>query len=115
MRLREGWDAVQATMRGYSRPVGALFAIAYPKSADGERVEVGLPFPQQVDKARDQDGGKVLQALTAAVAEALGRPAQVSVVLWTELGNTGHVPSSRPARSHLVEEALKQGAEPINE
>ena len=55
------------------------------------------------------------QALTAAVAEALGRPAQVSVVLWTELGNTGHVPSSRPARSHLVEEALKQGAEPINE
>ena len=115
VRLREGWDAVQATMRGYSRPVGALFAIAYPKSADGDRVEVGLPFPQQVDKARDQDGGKVLQALTAAVAEALGRPAQVGVVLWAELGNTGHVPSARPARSHLVDEALKQGAEPISE
>ena len=115
VRLREGWDGVQATMRGYSRPVGALFAIAYPKSADGDRVEVGLPFPQQVDKARDQDGGKVLQALTAAVVEALGRPAQVGVVLWTELGNTGHVPSARPVRSHLVEEALKQGAEPISE
>lgn len=113
MRLREGWDAVQAAMRGYSRPVGALFAIAYPKAADGERVEVGLPFPQQVDKARDQDGGKVLQALTAAVTETLGHPAQVSVVLWAELANTGNVPSARPARSHLVEEALKQGAEPI--
>jgi len=113
--LRERWDAVQATMRGYSRPVGALFAIAYPKSADGERVEVGLPFQQQVDKARDQDGGKVLQTLTTAVTEALGHPVQVSVVLWAELGNTGHVPSARPTRSHLVEEALKQGAEPIGE
>lgn len=102
-------------MRGYSRPVGALFAIAYPKSADGERVEVGLPFQQQVDKARDQDGGKVLQTLTTAVTGALGHPAQVSVVLWAELGNTGHVPSARPARSHLVEEALRQGAEPIGE
>jgi len=113
--LRERWDAVQATMRGYSRPVGALFAIAYPKAADGERVEVGLPFQQQVDKARDQDGGKVLQTLTTAVAGALGRPVQVNVVLWSELGNTGHVPSARPTRSHLVEEALKQGAEPIGE
>ena len=113
--LRERWDAVQATMRGYSRPVGALFAIAYPKSADGEQVEVGLPFQQQVDKARDQDGGKVLQTLTAAVTEALDHPAQVSVVLWSELGNTGHVPSARPTRSHLVEEALKQGAEAIGE
>ena len=113
--LRERWDAVQATMRGYSRPVGALFAIAYPKSADGEQVEVGLPFQQQVDKARDQDGGKVLQTLTAAVTEALDHPAQVSVVLWSELGNTGHVPSARPTWSHLVEEALKQGAEAIGE
>lgn len=114
-RLRERWDAVQAAMRGYSRPVGALFAIAYPKSADADQVEVGLPFQQQVDKARGQDGGKVLQALAGAVAEALGHPVQVGVVLWAELGNTGHVPSARPARSHLVEEALKQGAEPISE
>ena len=102
-------------MRAYSRPVGALFAIAYPKSADGERVEVGIAFQQHVDKARDQDGGKVLQTLTAAIAEALGHPVQVNVVLWTELGNTGNVPSARPARSHLVEEAMKQGAERIGE
>ena len=113
--LREHWSEVQETMRAYSRPVGALFAIAYPKSADGERVEVGIAFQQHVDKARDQDGGKVLQTLTAAIAEALGHPVQVNVVLWTELGNTGNVPSARPARSHLVEEAMKQGAERIGE
>ena len=115
VRLRERWDAVQAAMRAYSRPVGALFAIAYPKSADGGRAEVGIAFPQHVEKARSQDGGKVFAALTAAITEALGHPVQVDVVLWPELGNTGNVPTARPARSHLVEEALKQGAEPIRE
>ncbi len=115
MALRERWSQVQEAMRAYSRPVGALFAIAYPKSADGQRVEVGIAFQQHVDKARDQDGGRVLQTLTAAITEALGHPVQVSVVLWAELGNTGNVPTARPARSHLVEEALKQGAEPISE
>ena len=102
-------------MRTYSRPVGALFTIAYPKSADGQRVAVGLPHPPQVEKAQNQDGGKVLQALTAAVTEALGHAVEVSVVHWPELGNTGNVPSARPARSHLIEEAMKQGAEPISE
>ena len=113
--LKEHWAQVQEAMRAYSRPVGALFAIAYPKSADAGRVEVGLPHAPQVEKARNQDGGKVLHALTAAITEALGHAVEVDVVLWSELGNTGNVPTARPTRSHLVEEALKQGAEPINE
>ena len=112
--LKERWRQVQEAMRAYSRPVGALFAIAYPKSADGHRVEVGLPHPPQVEKAQNQDGGKVLQALVVAVTEALGHAVEVSVVHWPALGNTGNVPSARPARSHLIEEAMKQGAEPIS-
>lgn len=113
--LKERWSQVQEAMRAYSRPVGALFTIAYPKSADGQRVAVGLPHAPQVEKAQNQDGGKVLQALKAAVTEALGHSVEVSVVHWPELGNTGNVPSARPARSHLIEEAMKQGAEPISE
>ncbi|RLT36559.1 MAG: DNA polymerase III subunit gamma/tau [Chloroflexi bacterium] len=113
--LKERWSQVQEAMRAYSRPVGALFTIAYPKSADGQRVAVGLPHPPQVEKAQNQDGGKVLQALTAAVTEALGHAVEVNVVHWPELGNTGNVPSARPALSHLIEEAMKQGAEPISE
>ena len=58
----------------------------------------------------------MMQAIRDVVIEIVGRPIEVELVLWEELRQSGTTtPPARPAgASHLLDEALKQGARPAD-
>ena len=120
---RDKWDAIRENARGRYFKAGPLLRQAHIKSAGVDQIEVGFQFRALLDKA--QEDPKVLVAIREAATELLGRPVQIVPVLWEELQQAATAPAaaaaptgaSRPAPSggHLLEEALKFGAVPVEE
>ena len=117
LRVRERWDEIIAAVRRLDRLAGPLVSEpsrAYPKEVMGGKLHLGFLFPAHAERA-----GRFTESIAKAIAEVLGAPMQVVAVLWPELESAGTGPSAKsasavPKASHLVEEALKQGARPID-
>jgi len=118
-RVRERWEEVVAAAQRIDKRtekmVGALLresSRAFPKDVAGGVLQLGFLFPGQRDSA-----AKILDVLQRAIAEVLGVPMTVVGVHWPELANAGTAaaPKRPAAKSHLVEEALKHGARPIED
>jgi DNA polymerase-3 subunit gamma/tau len=118
--LRGKWDAIRESARKRSLRAGAILnSRCYIKTFDGDTVEVGFRFPAHVEQAKTLEDGQAMQAIQDAVIEAAGREVEVVPVLWAELEQTTGSPSAARGSSadggHLVEEALKLGAERVQE
>jgi len=113
--LRSKWGGIRETVRKRSQKAGALLNTACDiKSFDGERVELGFRFATHVQKA--QEDPKVMQAIREAVAEAVGHPVQVVPVVWEAMQQAAAPPPVPQSRGgHLLEEALRFGAVPVDE
>ncbi len=110
-QLRAAWDQVRDAVNTQDKKAGALLnKVSYARSVEGDRVEIGFVSRPLMEIAQ---GPGVLQRIGEAVGHGLGRPVQVVPVLWEELRDAGGGPPSQPRSSHLVDEALKQGAELI--
>jgi hypothetical protein len=112
-RVRAGWDEIRDAVNAQDKKAGALLnKVSYARSVEGDRVEIGFVSRPLMEIAQ---GPGVLQKISEAVGHTLGRPVQVVPVLWEELRTAGGGPPSQPRPSHLVDEALKQGAELVAE
>ena len=115
-RVRERWDEIVAAVRRVDRPAGALIgesSRAFPQDVAGGVLHLGFLFPAHVDR-----GVRVAEIIARAIAEVLGAPMQVIAVHWPELASAGTGPATKsavaaPKASHLAEEAMKHGAQPI--
>ena len=120
-QVRARWEEITVAARRMdkraSAMVGALLSEpsrAFPKEVTGGVLHLGFLYAGQVDLAV-----KIADVLTRAISEVLGTPMQVMGVHWPELASAGTAPAAKPAGSapkgsHLVEEALKLGAQPID-
>jgi DNA polymerase-3 subunit gamma/tau len=118
VELRASWESIREQARKRNLRAGALLnSQCFIRRFDGDTVEIGFRFPAHVDQMRTLDSGNVMTAITEAVSAAVGRSVEVVPVLWEELSRAAQAASmSRPnAGGHLVEEALKLGAERITE
>ncbi|MGE3855939.1 MAG: DNA polymerase III subunit gamma/tau [Dehalococcoidia bacterium] len=114
--IRERWEDIVAAVRRIDRPAGALISDpsrAFPKDVTGGVLHLGFQFPAHVELST-----KWLEVYGRAVAEVIGAPLRVMGVHWPELASAGTGPAPRrastpPRASHLVEEALKHGAQPL--
>ena len=114
--VRSKWAAIVESARRIDVRVAALISDsdrAYPKAVTGGVLQLGFQYPAHVDRANG-----MLEVLGRAVADVLGKPLQVSPVPWPELAGAGSQrattrPSNAGARSPLLEEAIKQGAQPV--
>ncbi len=96
-------------MNAQDKKAGALLnKVSYARSVEGDRVEIGFVSKPLMEIAQ---GPGVLQRIGEAVGHVLGREVRIVPVLWEELREAGGGPPSQPRTSHLVDEALKQGAE----
>ncbi|MGE0544287.1 MAG: DNA polymerase III subunit gamma/tau [Dehalococcoidia bacterium] len=77
---------------------------------DAESVTFGFPYPVQV--AKFTPGSDNLRALAEAVAQVLGRTYAVHCIQQSDVEDRLKAQPSRP--SHLLDEALKLGARPLN-
>jgi hypothetical protein len=112
-RVRAGWDEIRDAVNQQDKKAGALLnKVSYARAVEGDRVEIGFVSRPLMEIAQAPG---VLQKISDAVGQTLGRPVQVVPVLWEELRNAGGGPPSQPRPSHLVDEALKQGAELVAE
>ena len=112
-RIRAGWDEIRDAVTQQDKKAGALLnKVSYARAVEGDRVEIGFVSRPLMEIAQAPG---VLQKISDAVGQTLGRPVQVIPVLWEELRNAGGGPPSQPRPSHLVDEALKQGAELVAE
>jgi DNA polymerase III subunit gamma/tau len=112
-RIRAGWDEIRDAVNAQDKKAGALLnKVSYARAVEGDRVEIGFVSRPLMEIAQ---GPGVLQKISEAVGQTLGRPVQVVPVLWEELRTAGGGPPSQPRPSHLVDEALKQGAELVAE
>lgn len=115
--VREKWGVIREGARRRHHRAGALLnSRSYVKSFEGDLIEIGFGSQTLTDMVKSLDGGAVLVAIREAVIEAVGRPVDVLPVLWDELNQAVGTPAAAQARpSHLVDEALKQGAELVAE
>ena len=137
--LREQHDAVREAARERHRVAGALLSSRCEfKSFEGDRIEIGFQSQLLVEKALGDP--EVLQALGDAVGGVVGRAVDVVPVVWEALQRSvppppqqraddapppappaGEAPPAASAAAsaggggHLVEEALKLGAMPVEE
>lgn len=112
--LRAKWPEVQALMRAASVKTGALVSSpnqAFPKAAAGDEVCIGFRYPRHVEMAREPDFSRIL---AESVSKALGREVAVTAEEWPELADAGTAAPARTPGGHMVEEALKQGAQRID-
>ena len=112
--LRDKWSQVQTLAREKSQRFGALLGgadRAYPKSFDEGVVVIGFRFPRHAEMAREPDFNRVF---TEAISEVLGQTVTVSAVEWPELADAGRAEAPTLKGGHMVEEALKQGAQRID-
>ena len=115
-RVREQWDDIVAAVRRIDRPAGALISEpsrAFPKEVVAGVLHLGFLFPAHVDR-----GLRVADIVARAVNEVLVIEMTVMPVHWPELETAGTGPAAKsssaaPKVSHLVEEALKHGAQPV--
>ncbi len=118
VELRGNWETIREQARKGNLRAGALLnSQCYIRTFDGDTVEIGFRFPAHVDQMRTLDSGKVMTAITEAMSAAVGRSVEVVPVLWEELSGASQAATMpRPnVGGHLVEEALKLGAERITE
>ena len=116
VRVRDRWEEIIAAVRRLDRLAGPLVSEpsrAFPKEVNAGVLHLGFLFPAHAERAV-----RFTDSIAKAIAEVLGAPMQVVAVLWPELEKAGTGPAKRPAgvaprASHLVEEALKHGAQPI--
>ncbi len=113
--LREHWDQIRSAAREAHVKAGALLNAAYPRSVEGDRVEIGFRFPPHVDLVLNSESGAVLTAITQAVSTAAGRSVEVVPVHWEALASTGPAPAAQSSGGHLLDEAMKQGAVKIDD
>ena len=137
--LRDRLSDIRDAARAQHHKAGALLnSRCYIKSLEGDTVEIGFQSPLLVEKALGD--AEVLQAIRGAVGGALGRDVEVVPVVWEALqqaqpqqqradaatpgpgpgpgaGPQDGPPPAEPSRGggHLVEEARKLGAIPIEE
>ncbi|MGE0227381.1 MAG: DNA polymerase III subunit gamma/tau [Dehalococcoidia bacterium] len=113
--IRGKWGGIRDAVRKRSHKAGALLNTACDiKSFDGESIELGFRFATHVQKA--QEDAKVMQAIREAVAEAVGHPVQVVPVVWDAMQEAAAPPPAPQSRGgHLLEEALRYGAVPVDE
>jgi hypothetical protein len=132
--LREQLGEIREAARKQHNVAGALLnSRCYIKSIEGDTVELGFQFPIHVEKA--EGNPEALAAIREAVGGALGRSVRVVPVVWDALqqappaqqqraeapsgaGAAGAPPPAGEAPAaggHLVEEARKLGAVPIEE
>ncbi|MGE0134235.1 MAG: DNA polymerase III subunit gamma/tau [Dehalococcoidia bacterium] len=113
--IRGKWGGIREAVRKRSHKAGALLNTACDiKSFDGESIELGFRFATHVQKA--QEDAKVMQAIREAVAEAVGHPVQVLPVVWDAMQEAAAPPPPPQSRGgHLLEEALRYGAVPVDE
>ena len=76
-------------------------------------MELGFRSPVHVEQVKTFEG--VLPAIQAAFSSAVGRPVEVVPVLWEELVRGAPPSPSRSAGGHIVEEAVKLGAQLVEE
>jgi DNA polymerase-3 subunit gamma/tau len=113
--LRGHWDDIRDQARKLHFRAGALLVAAYPRSFDDDRVVLGFRFPNHVDMVRDAENGKVLQAVQRAVSDAVGREVTVEPALWEELAAGAPAPARQSNGGHLVDEARRLGAVPVDD
>ena len=140
--VRAQWPSIREGARKRYFKAGPLLQQAQVKQVSDDRIEVGFQFRALLDKA--QDDVKVMQAIREAVEEALGHRVDVVPVVWDALqASTSPAPAAtapaggvavaesaaRPVPAvpavapgggangggHLLEEALKYGAVPVEE
>jgi DNA polymerase-3 subunit gamma/tau len=113
--IRGKWGGIREAVRKRSHKAGALLNTACDiKSFDGDSIELGFRFATHVQKA--QEDAKVMQAIREAVAEAVGHPVQVVPVVWDAMQEAAAPPPPPQSRGgHLLEEALRYGAVPVDE
>ena len=137
--LRDRLGDIRDAARAQHHKAGALLnSRCYIKSLEGDTVEIGFQSPLLVERALGD--AEVLQAIRGAVGGALGRDVEVVPVVWEALqqaqpqqqradaatpgpgpgpgaGPQDGPPPAEPSRGggHLVEEARKLGAIPIEE
>lgn len=108
--LRSQWDEIRGITKRLNFKAGALIVAAFPKSIEGDRVEIGFRYPNHVEQIRENDNGGLLAALEQAISRVGQREIRVAPVLWDELNNTGPAPARKTLGGHLVEEANELGA-----
>jgi DNA polymerase III subunit gamma/tau len=108
--LRDRWDEIRGVAKQLNFKAGALLSAAYLKSADGDRVELGLRYPNHIEQLLHNENGALLTAVSQAVSQIAGRELRVEPVLWEELNNTGPAPARKSSGGHLVDEASELGA-----
>ena len=118
--LRQKWGSIREAARKSNYQAGAMLnSQCYIKKLEDDTVEIGFKSPFVIEKTRTLEDGKVMQAISDAVSEAVGRPVEVVPVLWEELERSSELSAGTPpapaAGGHLVEEALKLGADRIEE
>jgi len=114
--LRGQWGTIRESARKRTHRAGAILnSQCHIKKFEGDTVEIGFKFPAHVEHAQMLEDGKVMQAIREAVSEAVGREVAVVPVYWPELGEAAETAGPRGGGGvdggHLVEEALKLGAE----
>ena len=116
--VRAKWNGIREAARKRHHKAGALLnSQCYIKTFEGDAVEIGFKSSLLIEKMQTLEDGKVMDAIREAVSEAVDRPVQVVPVLWAELEQTT-TPSEQATGGgggHLVEEALRLGAERIVE
>ena len=116
VEVRGKWEAIRAAARKRHHKAGALLNTPCNiKSFDGDKIELGFRFPVHVEQVMTFESGKVMQAISEAVVEAVGRPVEVAAVVWEQLEQARPAVSQRSQGGHLVDEARKQGAESVEE
>src|SRR5690606_7207174 len=113
--LRDRWDTIRDAARKLHFRAAALLNTGFVKSVEGDRVVVGFRFENHVDMVRDAEGGRVRQAIEQAIAEATGRQFSVEPVHWGELQQAGPSAARQSSGGHMVEEAQRLGAVPLDE
>ena len=113
--LRDRWDEIRGVAKRLNFKAGALLSAAYLKSAEGDRVELGLRYPNHIEQLIHNENGELLAAVSQAVSQIAGRELRVEPVLWEELSNTGPAPARKTSGGHLVDEAAELGAVVVEE
>jgi len=113
--LRAALGGIREAARKRYQPAGALLNTPCAiKSFEGDVVEIGFRFPAHVEKVKDDP--KAMQAIVEACSEAVGRTVRVTPVLWDALQQAQAAAAPPQAKGgHLLEEALRAGAVPIQE
>ena len=113
--LRAQWEQIRDAARSRHYKAGAFLKSCNIKTFDGDRVEVGFRFAAHVDLVVNAEDGRVMEAIRDSVVDAVGRSVEVSAVVWEQLEGVARAAPTRSTGGHMLEEALKQGAELIKE